>query len=584
MFLKRVGGKVLFMNFTDISNLVGKINGFLNEKGFCSKFQYKRKELANLGKAGTLTTLLGNIKEDWAINEGGNTEVQYHINLGDDKINYGIGFNAQYTPFKNEMASVEYIKPFVNAFLEIKNELLITFPDYKLSGSEDDLKNIQDGDYFLWGKSINIVKTQNECKIKDEDFEMLLQDLEKQFDAYIKIYEKRNEIIEMQNSKNSNMQNIHSILEAKKQIILQGAPGTGKTYATAEIALRMIGKTIPTTREDLMKAYQEAVKSGQIVFTTFHQSMDYEEFIEGLKPNVNDKGELFYEVQNGIFKDICEKASLKNANSFDEAYQKMLQDISEQDDEMLILKTVSNKEFGIKVNSNQNLTLYTGSREKSMGSLTKSNIILSLSGNVSFSGWEGYFQSVVKALKEKYGFVDAESNENKKHVLIIDEINRGNISKIFGELITLLEADKRIGATNEIKVRLPYSKAEFGVPSNVYIIGTMNTTDRSLGFIDYAVRRRFAFHTLKADKSKIENDKVKTLFESIEQLIEKNLNTIDFNIDDIMIGHSYFLAKNDEDLKLKLDYEIKPLLREYVKDGILNLDDDVLVTINNLTI
>lgn len=379
------------------------------------------------------------------------------------------------------------------------------------------------------------------------------------------------------------MQNIQQILQSKKQIILQGAPGTGKTFATAEISLRMIGKEIPSDRKKVMEAYQEAVKTGQIVFTTFHQSMDYEEFIEGLKPVKNQEGELSYDVQSGIFKDICDRATVKDANSFDKAYQKMLENIGEQEDEMLILATERKKEFGLKINSNNNLTLYTGNREKSMGTFTKNSIMLAANGNIPTQGWEGYYKKVVEYLQENCAF-NAEATEVKNYVLIIDEINRGNISKIFGELITLLEADKRVGETNEIKVRLPYSKSEFGVPSNVYIIGTMNTTDRSLGFIDYAVRRRFAFHTLCADKNVITNDKAKQLFEKIEKLIQDNLNKIDFNFDDIMIGHSYFLTDKDDDLQLKLDYEIKPLLREYVKDGILNFDENILSNINDLTI
>ncbi|MDA0067143.1 AAA family ATPase [Brachyspira hyodysenteriae] len=174
----------------------------------------------------------------------------------------------------------------------------------------------------------------------------------------------------------------------------------------------------------------------------------------------------------------------------------------------------------------------------------------------------------------------------------MDEINRGNIAKIFGELITLLEADKRKNADNEIEVKLPYSKEIFSVPSNLYIIGTMNTTDRSIGYIDYALRRRFAFITIKADKEKIENyyndneelkSKASTLFNNIENIIKEKLNE-EFEIDDIMIGHSYFMAKDEEELKRKLDYEIKPLLLEYYKDGILKSDDNIKKSIKDLAI
>lgn len=282
------------------------------------------------------------------------------------------------------------------------------------------------------------------------------------------------------------------VIRQKKQIILQGAPGTGKTYSTSDIAVKLIDRMVLHDRKKLMKRYKELIDKEQIFFTTFHQSMDYEEFVEGIKPKTIN-GNITYELENGIFKEACKSA------------------------------------------------------------------------------------------------------ENNKVVLIIDEINRGNISKIFGELITLLEVDKRKGRENEIEVILPYSKEKFSVPDNLYIIGTMNTADRSIGYIDYALRRRFAFISIKADKLAIENyydninknsdckDKAINLFEKIEKLIKENINE-EFEADDIMIGHSYFMAQNFEELQNKLEYEIKPLLLEYFKDGILKLnkDKDLKDTINNL--
>ncbi|WP_302279673.1 McrB family protein [Brachyspira pilosicoli] len=288
---------------------------------------------------------------------------------------------------------------------------------------------------------------------------------------------------------------IIDILKQKKQIILQGAPGTGKTYITSEVAVSLIDGNIRNDRKLLMNRYKELIDRNQIFFTTFHQSMDYEEFVEGFKPVANDDN-IYYEVKDGIFKEACNST-----------------------------KTAGNEEH------------------------------------------------------------------NNPVVLIIDEINRGNIAKIFGELITLLESDKRTGSENEIKVILPYSKEVFSVPNNLYIIGTMNTTDRSIGYIDYALRRRFAFIPIKAQKEKIENyyededlKKIATdLFDSIEEVISENLND-EFDIDDIMIGHSYFMAKDIEELNTKLNYEIKPLLLEYLKDGILQNSSELKNTIKNLII
>ena len=176
-----------------------------------------------------------------------------------------------------------------------------------------------------------------------------------------------------------------------------------------------------------------------------------------------------------------------------------------------------------------------------------------------------YYWAVAKYLLDKIGDEQNNTESGMNYVLIIDEINRGNVSKIFGELITLLEADKRIGGDHPIKVTLPYSKESLGVPSNLYIIGTMNTTDRSVGNIDYAVRRRFAFVTLKADRQILvskygEDSKQVQLFDDVYTFLNDDKKHPDMDIDDLMVGHSYFLA-NDDELKLKLEYEIIPLIR-----------------------
>ena len=272
------------------------------------------------------------------------------------------------------------------------------------------------------------------------------------------------------------IQKAAQILKTKKNIILQGAPGTGKTYSTSAVALATIGVDISNlSREEIMLEYEQRKKDGQIAFVTFHQSFDYEDFIEGLKPEI-EKGSVTYKIEDGIFKRICDTAR--------------------------------------KV-------------------IDKSNF-----------------------------------------VLIIDEINRGNISKIFGELITLIEADKREGTNNRLTVTLPYSKEEFSVPDNLHIIGTMNTTDRSVGGIDYAVRRRFAFHTIPSQWSVVESfyglkdedkQQAKDLYFAVKHFLQKA--KVDMDIDDLMVGHSYFMA-SDGELPLKWEYEIYPLLNEYYKDGI----------------
>ena len=287
------------------------------------------------------------------------------------------------------------------------------------------------------------------------------------------------------NDMDQKISNISELLKLKKNIILQGAPGTGKTYTTASIAVKICNKDFANcnNHEEVMKEYERLRENGQISFCTFHQSMDYEDFVEGLKPVVNGSA-VEYKVESGIFKNIC---------------------------------------------------------------------------------------------------TEAKRNSKSPYILIIDEINRGNVSKIFGELITLLEADKRTGdGEHSLTLKLPYSKENFCVPSNLYIIGTMNTTDRSTGTIDYAVRRRFAFVTLETSSEVLkewykEDTDVKQasldLFKEINNSFIPNHKVADFELEDLKVGHSYFMAKNLDELKLKMQYEVIPLIKEYQKDGILKTEE-----------
>ena len=161
----------------------------------------------------------------------------------------------------------------------------------------------------------------------------------------------------------------------------------------------------------------------------------------------------------------------------------------------------------------------------------------------------------------------AQNNPNGKYVLIIDEINRANLPSVLGELIYALEyRGEAVTTMYEFE-----GDRQITLPENLYIIGTMNTADRSVGHIDYAIRRRFAFVNVQPDETIIENQKAKILFKEVEKLFSSEHLSLDFQKEDVMIGHSYFLIedKNEAELKIKLDYEIKPILKEYVKDGIL---------------
>lgn len=265
-------------------------------------------------------------------------------------------------------------------------------------------------------------------------------------------------------------------------LILYGPPGTGKTYVTAEEAVRRCGEKVSGEREEIMKCYKKLHENGRIEFVTFHQSMSYEEFVEGLRPDtsfdrldendggINPSGGFRLVPEPGIFKEICARAE--------------------------------------------------------------------------------------QAQTENNNHEDV-----KQYVLIIDEINRANISKVFGELITLLEHDKRLGQTNEIKVRLPYSKTHFGIPSNLHVIGTMNTADRSIALLDTALRRRFEFRELMPDPKKLSTvDKI-----NLEKLLRSINERVEYLFDrEHQIGHAYFIECRDQkEIEEVMRHKVIPLLAEY---------------------
>ena len=392
------------------------------------------------------------------------------------------------------------------------------------------------------------------------------------------------------------------ILRQKKQIILQGAPGTGKTYKTASIAVGICNPAFTdfANHQKVMEEYERLLNEGQIAFCTFHQSMDYEDFVEGLKPEVKGNA-VEYNVQNGIFKTICEKAQTKEDADITTCIDKYLQSIKGYENKKTIPTLTGKSELYVwwtegndTISTRSVLSKSEKGDQYSPSPLNIEKVKMQALGEGVENNWRHYAQAFINAVKKEYNLENQVSD--KPYVLIIDEINRGNVSKIFGELITLLEADKRSGGgTHHISLKLPYSKDDFSVPSNLYIIGTMNTTDRSTGTIDYAVRRRFAFVTLESRADVIENwcdsqsvaSDVKkaalALFAQINGLGRKDSSSFiakhkaaDFELEDLKVGHSYFMVKDMASLKLKMHYEVVPLIKEYIRDGILRsmADDD----------
>lgn len=384
------------------------------------------------------------------------------------------------------------------------------------------------------------------------------------------------------------------LLQSKHNIILQGAPGTGKTYNTAAIALAALDVTDVDLNDHkaVMKRY-DSLLGDQIFFTTFHQSLDYEDFVEGLKPHVQTDADgnsigITYEPEDGIFKRACNAVQTDQSKDIVECIDDYLQKIKGYQNKREIPTVTGRsslyvwwKEGNSTVSSRSTNSTSSRGEEYTPSPLNIEKIKLQALGKGCENNWQSYAQAFIEAVKREY-----HATTDKPVVLIIDEINRGNVSKIFGELITLLESDKRSNGNHPIKVMLPYTKGEFGVPSNLYIIGTMNTTDRSTGTLDYALRRRFAFVTLKSQDSVIKkyysdagNDELGSvavaLFDDIKKFIE-NPNHLcgDMSIDDLMVGHSYFMAESEEELQDKVEFEILPLINEYINDGILNVKNE----------
>jgi 5-methylcytosine-specific restriction endonuclease McrBC GTP-binding regulatory subunit McrB len=282
--------------------------------------------------------------------------------------------------------------------------------------------------------------------------------------------------------------------------ILFGPPGTGKTYNTINLSLEIIGDSVKgKMRKEIKELFQQRVSEGRIQFATFHQSMNYEDFIEGIKPKIMDN-QVIYELEDGIFKRICDQATVLLGN-FEEVIEKFKQNISELDGKPPLRITAASTAFDITFRGTNVFYVQPLNTVKKdpWYPVNIQNMRKVLEAE-SFDGIYNptYVREIINFLKKNYGLKKGlgDKKEIKPYVLIIDEINRGNISQIFGELITLIEDDKREGGKEAISVILPYSKESFSVPGNVYIIGTMNTADRSIEAMDTALRRRFVFREM----------------------------------------------------------------------------------------
>ena len=450
---------------------------------------------------------------------------------------------------------------------------------YQLNKIDNSWINIRCGFERFKLTEFKIVKWYSNNQDEDLGYKYLVKDLELEStaepnDILKEFYDNFTSFYVKKEKKDVNMlENINkykNILLQSKNLILRGAPGTGKTYLAKEIAAELT-----VGNED------------QIGFVQFHPSYDYTDFVEGLRPVSNGDGAIEFRLQDGIFKDFCQKAKeaqlIGGQDNFDEAWDSYLEYINVAEEKEYITKTSY-----LSVNSRQNLSVNYDSGVPGWSLPRK--YVYELYKDKNYNKQEYYKsggKTVLETLKKRFGLKDylspTEIDTDKKFVFIIDEINRGEISKIFGELFFSIDPGYRgeKGSVSTQYANLHENDEKFYIPENVYIIGTMNDIDRSVDTFDFAMRRRFRFVEVTAesqlgmlddalgDKAEEAKARLRNLNAEIEKVQELNSH--------YHIGPSYFLKLEEVDFDYELlwsDY-LKPLLEDYLRgsyeeDEILN--------------
>ena len=396
-------------------------------------------------------------------------------------------------------------------------------------------------------------------------------------DKFILIYKDKggeNEVMESGSQTMAIEEHIRSysdLLLSSKNIVFRGAPGTGKTYLSKQIAANIVsnGRT-----SDINSLSQDEIN--KIDFVQFHPSYDYTDFIEGFRPSEAENNQIGFTLKPGKFKVFIEKAqkfeSADRQDNFAQAWGKFFEAVTEAMETSQgynELKTLTGKPMGniLSYDNNGVQGIFKKDTTQYLNYNQIYNVYRGLPG-VPEGGFDNYRKAVVKHLKEKFGLEDyivgEVKNDKDKFVFIIDEINRGEISKIFGELFFSIDPDYR-GIKGAVST--PYNSEEkLYIPENVYIIGTMNDIDRSVETFDFAMRRRFTFVEITADQSaqnmQLNEETKEIMYRLNNAIVEEGHLTQDYQI-----GASYFKNLDEGTLSIKnlWDYKLKPLLNDYFR-------------------
>ncbi|WP_201568099.1 McrB family protein [Psychrobacter sp. JCM 18900] len=550
----------------DIEALIKYVNNDIYD--FATRFVKTRQHLADLKRPNSAKQFFTyeSKDRDWAVNVGGSDEVQYRIYLRDGVVGYGLGFNTRYVESERR-PNFEYIKPYMEAFISLRESDEITKLEdrgFSLDNDITDINDFEKGKYYLYGRQIKM----NGKYLSLIDYYSIINDLKGGlFEVYKKVYELTNKLRvnsdevaqDVQQPITSPLlQDISKLLLANKNLILTGAPGTGKTYLAKTLA------------EEWGAKYE---------LIQFHPSYDYTDFVEGLRPIQNVNGEVGFELRDGSFKKFCKEA-LKYQNNqqlsnFEEVYQRFIDDISESSTDL----TTPSREspFSIIVNSRENITAVLSSETQRQITLTKPLIQNYLETGKSLR-WKPYLTSVCDYIEESYDLRMSDTGDkSKKFIIILDEINRAEISKVLGELFFSIDPGYR-GESGRVTTQYANLQTDedvfkegFYIPDNVYIIGTMNDIDRSVESFDFAMRRRFAWKEIKsADRLSMWEGQIDDWAEEAKQRLmdlNKAIESVQGLNSAYHVGPSYFLklANYDGDFDKLWTYHLESLLFEYLR-------------------